>query len=96
VSDISKAQGGAETIALIVAQYYQTLKRENVPDDIAHMLTRPKRNNDAVWRGVAQWQRDGLITRRSVVRIHSPLPMPRGTSISDVLTAGTGARGDNG
>jgi hypothetical protein len=39
VSDISKAQGGAETIALIVAQYYQTLKRENVPDDIAHMLT---------------------------------------------------------
>jgi hypothetical protein len=39
LSDISKAQGGAETIALVVAQYYQTLKRENVPDDVAQMLT---------------------------------------------------------
>jgi hypothetical protein len=39
LSDISKAQGGAETIALIVAQYYQTLKRENVPSDVAQMLT---------------------------------------------------------
>ncbi len=29
-------------------------------------------------RGVEQWQLVGLITRRSMVRIHPPLPEPRG------------------
>lgn len=39
MSDISKVQESTEAWALTVAQYYTTLRRENVPDELLQALT---------------------------------------------------------
>jgi len=37
--DLTKLEEWAETLAILVAQYYQTLIRNNVPEDLARALT---------------------------------------------------------